>query len=419
MSSPLPPHSSNQAKQELSSPLPPHSSNEAKQELSSPLPPHSSNEAKQELSSPLPPHSSNQAKQELSSPLPPHSSNEAKQELSSPLPPHSSNEAKQELSSPLPPHSSNEAKQELSSPIPPHSSNEAKQELSSPLPPHSSNEAKQELSSPLPPHSSNEAKQELSSPIPPQSSYQAGAHPIIIIPTTAYQQQYNPTVLQSPGVFHFPTPLTTPTLAMQGQVLVPVQRQMQRLPTIQSPNVKTQISNPTVLFAKGLFSAQRFTEFQQLISTTSFPDSALLELRDLWLESVYSSHILKTGSSLTTMIRYRLRKRHPFPRTIWNGENTSYNVKQSSRDYLTSYYTLNPYPTAAERRIIARDTGMEYKSVSHWFLNTRSRNKGNQITESSSDTSSYNSILAASNELAELADSLLYNQNGYCTSRSV
>ena len=193
-----------------------------------------------------------------------------------------------------------------------------------------------------------------------------------------------------------------------------VQRQMQGLPTIQSPsyqtpNVKTQISNPTVLFAKGLFSAQRFTEFQQFISSTSFPDSALLELRDLWLESVYSSHILKTGRSLTPMIRYRLRKRHPYPRTIWNGENTSYNVKQSSRDYLTSYYTLNPYPTAAERRILARDTGMEYKSVSHWFKNRRSRNKGNQSTESSSDTSSNNSTLAASSELAELADSLLNN----------
>ena len=271
---------------------------------------------------------------------------------------------------------------------------------------------KQELSSPLPPHSSYQARQDISSPLPPHSSYQAGAHPIIILPTTSYQQQYSPTVLQSPRVFHFPTPPTTPTLAMQGQVLV--QRQMQGLPTIQSPsyqtpNVETQISNPTLLFAKGLFSAQRFTEFQQFISSTSFPDSALLELRDLWLESVYSSHILKTGRSLTPMIRYRLRKRHPYPRTIWNGENTSYNVKQSSRDYLTSYYTLNPYPTAAERRILARDTGMEYKSVSHWFKNRRSRNKGNQSTESSSDTSSNNSTLAASSELAELADSLLNN----------
>ena len=287
-----------------------------------------------------------------------------------------------------------------------------KQELSSPLPPHSSYQARQDISSPLPPHSSYQARQDISSPLPPHSSYQAGAHPIIMLPTTSYQQQYSPTVLQSPRVFHFPTPPTTPTLAMQGQVLV--QRQMQGLPTIQSPsyqtpNVETQISNPTLLFAKGLFSAQRFTEFQQFISSTSFPDSALLELRDLWLESVYSSHILKTGRSLTPMIRYRLRKRHPYPRTIWNGENTSYNVKQSSRDYLTSYYTLNPYPTAAERRILARDTGMEYKSVSHWFKNRRSRNKGNQSTESSSDTSSNNSTLAASSELAELADSLLNN----------
>ena len=303
-------------------------------------------------------------------------------------------------------------KQELSSHLPTQSSYQARPDISSHLPPHSSYQVRQEPSSPLPPHSSYQARQDISSPLPPHSSYQAGAHPIIILPTTSYQQQYSPTVLQSPRVFHFPTPPTTPTLAVQGQVLV--QRQMQGLPTIQSPsyqtpNVKTQISNPTVLFAKGLFSAQRFTEFQQFISSTSFPDSALLELRDLWLESVYSSHILKTGRSLTPMIRYRLRKRHPYPRTIWNGENTSYNVKQSSRDYLTSYYTLNPYPTAAERRILARDTGMEYKSVSHWFKNRRSRNKGNQSTESSSDTSSNNSTLAASSELAELADSLLNN----------
>ena len=95
----------------------------------------------------------------------------------------------------------------------------------------------------------------------------------------------------------------------------------------------------------------------------------------MWWESVYTSHTLKTKKPLSAMIRYRLRKRHPLPSTIWDGEQTSYNIKQSSRDYLNSYYAQNQYPTATERRILARDTGMEYKSVSHWFKNRRSRSK--------------------------------------------
>ena len=201
------------------------------------------------------------------------------------------------------------------------------------------------------------------------------SYPTIILPPQT--PQLSPAISSPSTVFHYPTPPSTPT----------------NLPT----------EEPVLLFARCLSQSRRYTELQQFVSTTTIPESAVQEIRDLWWDSVYQNHLNKTQKKLTPMIRYRLRKRHPLPKTIWNGEQTSYNLKQSARDYLVNYYEKNQYPTATERRIIARDTGMEFKSVSHWFKNRRSRSKPVKTEETTVE-----SVDDLVKEVTQIADSILY-----------
>ena len=46
------------------------------------------------------------------------------------------------------------------------------------------------------------------------------------------------------------------------------------------------------------------------------------------------------------------------PRTIWDGEETSYCFKEKSRNVLREWYTQNPYPSPREKRDLAEATGL-------------------------------------------------------------
>jgi hypothetical protein len=78
---------------------------------------------------------------------------------------------------------------------------------------------------------------------------------------------------------------------------------------------------------------------------------------------------------LTAVDRYRLRKRNPFPASIWEGEKTIYCLKKSARDNLTNFFEKNPYPTPAEKRRLATSCELSYVQISNWFKNKRMREK--------------------------------------------
>ena len=58
-----------------------------------------------------------------------------------------------------------------------------------------------------------------------------------------------------------------------------------------------------------------------------------------------------------------MRRKHPLPRTIWDGEETSYCFKEKSRQVLRDWYTHNPYPSPREKRELAEDTGLTVTQV--------------------------------------------------------
>lgn len=81
------------------------------------------------------------------------------------------------------------------------------------------------------------------------------------------------------------------------------------------------------------------------------------------------------------MDKYRLRRKHPLPRTIWDGEETIYCFKERSRQALKECYQRNFYPTPEEKRTLAKKTGLTLIQVSNWFKNRRQRDRAPQQTK--------------------------------------
>lgn len=73
--------------------------------------------------------------------------------------------------------------------------------------------------------------------------------------------------------------------------------------------------------------------------------------------------------------KYRLRKKYPLPKTIWDGEETVYCFKERSRNALKECYARNRYPTPDEKRNLAKRTGLTLTQVSNWFKNRRQRDR--------------------------------------------
>jgi hypothetical protein len=81
------------------------------------------------------------------------------------------------------------------------------------------------------------------------------------------------------------------------------------------------------------------------------------------------------GRPLGAVGKYRVRRKFPLPRTIWDGEETSYCFKEKSRSVLRDWYGHNPYPSPREKRELAEATGLTTTQVSNWFKNRRQRDR--------------------------------------------
>ena len=87
--------------------------------------------------------------------------------------------------------------------------------------------------------------------------------------------------------------------------------------------------------------------------------------------AIFTKKILPSGA----VDKYRLRRKFPLPRTIWDGEETVYCFKEKSRNWLKETYKHNRYPTPDEKRTLAKKTGLTMTQVSNWFKNRRQRDR--------------------------------------------
>lgn len=158
-------------------------------------------------------------------------------------------------------------------------------------------------------------------------------------------------------------------------------------------------NNESVLKAKAIVAFHRgnFKELYRILESHTFSPHNHPKLQALWLKAHYieaerlrgnqylpkiSNKILIStifnlfiGRPLGAVGKYRVRRKFPLPRTIWDGEETSYCFKEKSRSVLRDWYSHNPYPSPREKRELAEATGLTTTQVSNWFKNRRQRDR--------------------------------------------
>lgn len=132
-----------------------------------------------------------------------------------------------------------------------------------------------------------------------------------------------------------------------------------------------------VLRAKALVAYRRgaYRELYSILESHGFEPRYHNELQQMWFRAHYREAEKIRGRALGAVDKYRLRKKHPLPKTIWDGEETVYCFKERSRNALKECYERNRYPTPDEKRALAKKTGLTLTQVSNWFKNRRQRDR--------------------------------------------
>lgn len=118
-----------------------------------------------------------------------------------------------------------------------------------------------------------------------------------------------------------------------------------------------------------------YRELYAILESHTFESSNHPFLQNLWYKAHYMEAQKIRGRPLGAVDKYRLRRKYPLPKTIWDGEETVYCFKEKSRQALKDCYKANRYPTPDEKRNLAKKTGLTLTQVSNWFKNRRQRDR--------------------------------------------
>ncbi|XP_062851125.1 homeobox protein SIX2a [Trichomycterus rosablanca] len=161
--------------------------------------------------------------------------------------------------------------------------------------------------------------------------------------------------------------------------------------------------NESVLKAKAVVAFHRgnFRELYKILESHQFSPHNHPKLQQLWLKAHYIEAEKLRGRPLGAVGKYRVRRKFPLPRSIWDGEETSYCFKEKSRSVLREWYTHNPYPSPREKRELAEATGLTTTQVSNWFKNRRQRDRAAEAKErennENSNTNNHNALTSSVN----------------------
>ena len=123
------------------------------------------------------------------------------------------------------------------------------------------------------------------------------------------------------------------------------------------------------------YHQSKFRELYYLLETHPFDLHYHSELQQLWYKAHYMEAQKLRGRPLGAVDKYRIRRKYPLPKSIWDGEETIYCFKEKSRQALKECYGLNRYPSPDEKRVLAKKTGLTLTQVSNWFKNRRQRDR--------------------------------------------
>ncbi|CAH8505354.1 unnamed protein product [Schistosoma curassoni] len=129
------------------------------------------------------------------------------------------------------------------------------------------------------------------------------------------------------------------------------------------------------------YEDQNYKLVYQLLQCNHFNERHQAILQQLWYKTHYAEVQNSRDRPLTAVDKYRIRKKYPLPKTIWDGVQTVYCFKQNVRHILIQYYQQNKYPNSREKYEISIKTGLTFTQVSNWFKNHRQRDKSLESTD--------------------------------------
>jgi len=81
-------------------------------------------------------------------------------------------------------------------------------------------------------------------------------------------------------------------------------------------------------------------------------------LQALWYDAHYQEAEHQRGRPLGPVHKYRVRKRHPLPSTISDGQHRAHCFHETTKHILRHWYGLDPYPNPAAKRRLATISGL-------------------------------------------------------------
>ncbi|CAL8242046.1 unnamed protein product [Merluccius merluccius] len=133
----------------------------------------------------------------------------------------------------------------------------------------------------------------------------------------------------------------------------------------------------SVMRARALvaFHGGNFEGLYQILQSHRFTRESHAKLQDLWLDAHYREAERLRGRPLGPVEKYRIRKKFPLPRTIWDGEQKTHCFKERTRSLLREWYLQDPYPNPSRKRHLAQATGLTPTQVGNWFKNRHQRDR--------------------------------------------
>ncbi|RWS29724.1 Cs-six1 a-like protein, partial [Leptotrombidium deliense] len=171
--------------------------------------------------------------------------------------------------------------------------------------------------------------------------------------------------------------------------------------------------NESVLKAQAMvaYHRQDFKQLYKILENNTFSPASHPKLQGLWLKAHYTEAERMRGRPLGAVGKYRIRRKYPLPRTIWDGEETSYCFKEKSRNILREWYNHNPYPAPREKRELAEATGLTTTQVSNWFKNRRQRDRAAEAKTEAGSGNDKSSSSGTSGNLKASAGSKSLNES--------
>lgn len=143
------------------------------------------------------------------------------------------------------------------------------------------------------------------------------------------------------------------------------------------PNIGELNKNEAVLRARAIvsFHSGNFRDMYSILEHHKFTKESHGKLQAMWLEAHYQEAEKLRGRPLGPVDKYRVRKKFPLPRTIWDGEQKTHCFKERTRSLLREWYLQDPYPNPTKKRELAQATGLTPTQVGNWFKNRRQRDR--------------------------------------------